>query len=319
MKAFITGGAGFIGSNLADKLLSLGHQVCIYDNLSTGQTTFIEHNFSNPNYRFVQADILDYPTLLSSMKGYDIVFHLQANADVRGGIKNTKVDFEQNIVGTRNVLEAIRENDIKRIAFASSATVYGEPEVFPTPENIQLIQTSLYGASKASAENMIQAYCEYFGIRSWTFRFVSFFGKRYTHGVIFDFLKKLKANPNELEILGDGAQRKSYLDVEDGINAILTAIEKAQQKVNIFNLGNIEYMDVKTLSTILCNYLGLKDIKFNYTGGVRGWVGDSPFVHLDITKIRSLGWEPKYSIEQGIYRTIEYLQEHNELLSKRKD
>jgi UDP-glucose 4-epimerase len=252
------------------------------------------------------------------MRGCDIVFHFQANADVRGGLKNTLIDLEQNIIGTHNVLEAMKLNNIKKIVFASSATIYGEPELIPTPENIAPIQTSLYGASKYSAEAMIQAYCEYFEITCWIFRFVSFMGPRYSHGVIFDFLNKLKKNPTELHILGDGTQRKSYLHVSDGIGAMLTAIEKSDQKTNIFNLGNKEWINVADLANLVCKTMGLNKVDYTYSGGIRGWKGDTPFVHLDISKITSLGWSPRFSVKETIIETVKYLQENEDLLYARK-
>lgn len=317
MKAFITGGAGFIGSNLADRLLEDGYEVTVYDNFSTGQKDFIEHNVNKSHYHLIEADVLDKETLINAMKAQDIVFHFQANADVRGGINNTSVDLEQNVLATHNVLEGMRINTIKNIAFASSATVYGEPLLIPTPENIPLMQTSLYGASKASAEAMIQAYCEYFGIRSWIFRFVSFIGNRYTHGVIFDFMKKLRQNPKELHILGDGKQRKSYLHVHDGVAAILFAVKHAKEKVNTFNLGNKEYMNVVDLADIVCRELELTDVEYTFSGTKRGWIGDTPFVHLDISKISSLGWKPGYNIKDAIIETIEYLKSNDSLLNRR--
>jgi UDP-glucose 4-epimerase len=318
MKAFITGGAGFIGSNLADALLAQGHDVVVYDNFSTGHNMFVEHHDKTDNYTLINADVLDKEKLLDAMKGCDMVFHFQANADVRGGMQNTLVDVEQNIQGTHNVLEGLRIHEIKRIAFASSATVYGEPEQIPTPENISPIQTSIYGASKFSAEALIQAYCEYFDIKSYIFRFVSFMGPRYTHGVIWDFMKKLFQNPGSLEILGDGAQRKSYLHVSDGIKAILTAIEKADDKTNIFNLGNREWINVVDLADIVVETMGLKDVEYTFTGGKRGWKGDTPFVHLAIDKISSLGWEPKYTVEETIVDTVRFLMKNKDLLGYRK-
>ena len=318
MKAFITGGAGFIGSNMADKLLEKGYEVTVYDNFSTGQRMFVEHNLSNPKYKLIEADVLDLASLTHYMRGHDVVFHFQANADVRGGIKNTRIDINQNIIATHNVLEAMKINGIKKILFSSSATVYGEPDIFPTPENIAPRQTSIYGASKFSCEAIIQAYCEYFDIKSYIFRFVSFIGKRYTHGVIFDFLKKLYDNPKKLLILGDGKQQKSYLHVEDGVNAILTALEKSNEKVNIFNLGNVEYINVIDLADIVIDELGLKNVEYEFTGGERGWVGDSPFVHLDVTKIRNLGWRPKYEIPNAIRDTVRYLDKNKKLFELRK-
>ncbi len=318
MKAFITGGAGFIGSNLTDKLLQLGHKVIVYDNFCTGQKQFVEHNLSKKDYLLIEADALDKSKLTAAMRGADMVFHFQANADVRGGIDNTQIDFDQNITGTHNVLEAMKANNIQRIAFASSATVYGEPKKIPTPEDIAPIQTSLYGASKYAAEALIQAYCEYYDMQSWIFRFVSFMGPRYTHGVIFDFMRKLKKNSSVLEILGDGSQRKSYLHVEDGIEAILTAIEKSESKTNIFNLGNKEWINVIDLANIVCNTLDLKDVDYEFTGGTRGWKGDTPFVHLDIAKIKALGWDPKHSVRDTLVATINYLSENDDLLFARK-
>jgi UDP-glucose 4-epimerase len=318
MRAFVTGGAGFIGSNLADRLLQDGYELVVYDNFSTGQRQFVKHNLNNPNYKLIESDILEMSILTDAMRDCDIVFHFQANADVRSGLKNTFIDLEQNLIGTYNVLEAMKINNIKKIVFSSSATIYGEPDLIPTPENTAPVQTSLYGASKYSAEAMIQAYCEYFDMTSWIFRFVSFMGPRYSHGVIFDFLNKLKKNPTELHILGDGTQRKSYLHVSDGIDAILKAIEKSNQKTNIFNLGNKEWINVVDLADLVCKTMGLNKVAYTYSGGIRGWKGDTPFVHLDISKISSLGWAPKYSVRETIIDTVKYLQENDDLLFARQ-
>jgi UDP-glucose 4-epimerase len=317
MRAFITGGAGFIGSNLADRLLKEGHEVVVLDNFSTGQLRFIEHNLKNQAYELIEGDVLDKAKLVQSMRDCDIVFHFQANADVRGGMVNTLIDFEQNIQATHNVLEGMKINDIKKIVFASSATVYGDPEIIPTPENISPIQTSLYGASKYSAEALIQAYCEYFDITGWIFRFVSFMGPRYTHGVIFDFMKKLKKDPAQLYMLGDGSQRKSYLHVHDGIEAILLALDKSSDKINIFNLGNRNWINVIDLANLVCDQLNLTDVKYSFSGGIRGWKGDTPFVHLDISRITALGWEPKHSIRETITDTVHYLKLNEDLLYSR--
>ncbi|MEK6938485.1 MAG: NAD-dependent epimerase/dehydratase family protein [Nanoarchaeota archaeon] len=289
MKYFVTGGAGFIGSHIVDKLMEKSgevNEVIVYDNFSTGQELFIQQHLNHPNFRLIKGDILDLPLLTKSMQGSDFVFHLTANADVRGGINNTDIDFQQNIVGTKNVLEAMRVNGIKKIAFSSSAVVYGEPKIFPTPENCELIQTSLYGASKLAGEALIQAYCEYYGIRCWIFRFVSWIGERYTHGVVFDFIRKLQKNPKELEILGNGEQKKSYLYVKDGVEGIFFAINHFNEKVNIFNLGHKEFMSVTNVAKIILQEMRMNETKFCFTGGERGWIGDSPFVHLDISKLK---------------------------------
>ena len=316
-RAFVTGGAGFIGSHIVDRLAQIAANVTIYDNFSTGQEQFISHHLGNPKVRVVRADVLDGERLKDEMAKCDIVFHFQANADVRGGIQRTRVDLEQNTIATWNVLEAVRINEIKHIVFASSATVYGEPDVFPTPESYAPLQTSLYGASKLACEAMIQAYSEYFGITCYIFRFVSWIGERYSHGVIFDFVKKLRNNTQSLEVLGDGKQRKSYLDVIDGVDGIFYAIEHAKARKNVYNLGHDEFMNVLDLADIIVEELGLKSVRYLTTGGERGWLGDSPFVHLDTTKLKALGWRPQVSIERGIRNTVRYLQAHPKVLEQR--
>jgi len=315
-RAFVTGGAGFIGSHIADRLVKDGANVTIYDNFSTGQEQFISHHVANPMVSVVRADVLDRERLQNEMASCDFVFHLQANADVRHGMRLTRVDLEQNTIATWNVLEAMRINGIRHIVFASSATVYGEPDAFPTPESYAPLQTSLYGASKLAGEAMMQAYSEYFGITCYIFRFVSWIGERYTHGVIFDFMKKLKSDRQMLEILGDGKQRKSYLDVIDGVNGIFYAVQHAKERKNVLNLGHDEFMSVRDLADIVVDELGLRGVRYRTTGGQRGWLGDSPFVHLDTTRLKALGWQPQISIEQGIRNTVRYLQAHPQLLEQ---
>lgn len=317
MKHFVTGGSGFIGSHIVDKLIEDQHEVIVYDNYSSGQELFIKHHLSNPRFQLIRGDILDLNLLTKSMSGCNFVFHLAANADVRGGIINTDIDLQQNTLGTKNVLEAMKINGIKKIAFSSSATVYGEPKTFPTPENNELIQTSLYGASKLAGEALIEAYCEYYDMQAWIFRFVSWIGERYTHGVIFDFMKKLNKNNQELEILGDGKQRKSYLHVKDGVEGIFFGINNFGQKINIFNLGHTDYMNVVKVADIVCQEMNLPNVKYNFTGGERGWIGDSPFVHLDISKLQKAGWKPKTSIEEGVRHTVKYLIKNSDLLTIR--
>ena len=317
MRTLVTGGAGFIGSHLVDELVRRDNQVIVYDNLSTGFKRHLETLLSNNRITLVEGELLDEERLNAAMKGVDTVFHLAANADVRGGKSNTRVDLEQNIIGTHRVLEAMRINGASRIVFTSSATVYGEPDVFPTPESYAPIQTSIYGASKLAAEAMIQAYGEYFGIKSFSFRFVSWIGERYSHGVVFDFIKKLQKNPSELEILGDGNQKKSYLHVEDGVKAIFMAMDNMPDLKNVVNLGHSDYLNVVDLADIVIQEMGLEKVDYRFTGGVRGWLGDSPFVHLDISKIRSAGFEPQVSIEDGIRRTVRYLLANEWLLNNR--
>ncbi len=317
MHFFVTGGAGFIGSNLADRLLRAEHVVTVYDNFSTGQERFLEQACHSSRFSLVRGDTLGLNTLTRAMRGAEFVFHLAANADVRFGTEHPRKDLEQNTIATFNVLEAMRANEVRRIAFPSTGSIYGEPDVFPTPETVPFpVQTSLYGASKLAGEALIEAYCEGFGFQGYIFRFVSILGERYTHGHVFDFYKSLRANPHELRVLGDGHQRKSYLYVQDCIDAMLLAIDKAHDKVNIFNLGADEYCEVNDSIAWITEHLGLNP-SLHYTGGVRGWVGDSPFVILDCRKIHALGWAPELSIREGVIRTLTYLQANPWVLEAR--
>ena len=307
MRVLITGVAGFVGSNFLDYLLSKGHHIVGVDNFSTGKREFIENAIDNSNFTFLKFDLLDLEDLKKATKNIDIVFHFAANADVRFGLQHPDKDLQQNTIVTFNVLEAMRYNNVKKIIFSSTGSVYGEPNEFPTPENCAFpIQTSLYGASKLAAEGLIQAYCEGYNFQAWIFRFVSLLGERYSHGHVFDFYNKLRLDPNKLEVLGDGTQKKSYLYIKDCINAVMTALEKSNQKINIFNLGNYEYSEVKDSVKWIIEYLGLSP-EIIYLGGKRGWVGDNPFIHLDISKILNLGWKPKLDIKSGIIKTISYL------------
>ena len=314
MRDLVTGGAGFIGSNLVDRLLSQGRPVTVYDNFSTGRDDFLREASRHPDFRLVRSDLLDIDSLKRASAGCERVFHMAANADVRSGTEHPRRDLEQNTLATFNVLEAMRANGIRKIAFPSTGSIYGEPEIFPTPENAPFpVQTSLYGASKLACEGLIEAYCEGFGFQGWIFRFVSILGERYTHGHVFDFYKKLKDNPRELHVLGNGRQKKSYLCVQDCLDAMLLAMEKSQRKVNRFNLGTDEYIEVNDSIRWITEHLGLRPA-LTYAGGERGWIGDSPFIFLDCAEIRRLGWQPKGSIREGILRTLRYFQEHPEVL-----
>jgi UDP-glucose 4-epimerase len=316
-KIIVTGCAGFIGSNLCDRLLSTGRNVIGIDNFSTGQRRFLDGALSYPNFELVELDLLDLDGLKRACAGTETIFHLAANADVRFGTEHPRRDLEQNTIVTYNVLEAMRANGIKRIAFSSTGSVYGEAEVIPTPENAPFpIQTSLYGASKAAGEGLIAAYCEGYGFQSWIFRFVSILGERYTHGHVFDFYMKLKADPTRLHVLGNGKQRKSYLYIQDCIDAMLTAVDKANQKVNILNLGVDGYCEVNDSIGWICNELGVSP-KLEYAGGERGWIGDNPFIHLDVQKVQSLGWMPKLTIREGVVKTVQYLRENEWVLEAR--
>jgi UDP-glucose 4-epimerase len=308
MKCVVTGCAGFIGSTLVDRLLAQGDYVVGVDNFSSGQMQFLQNAIANPLFKLIECDLLDVDALTNSFIGVDLVFHLSANADVRFGTLHPRKDLEQNTIATYNVLEAMRANGIKKIAFSSTGSVYGESPVVPTPEDGPFpIQTSLYGASKAAGEGLISAYCEGFGFQAYIFRFVSILGERYTHGHVFDFYQKLKADPTRLQVLGNGKQRKSYLYVQDCIDAILLAIDKATGKVNIFNLGVDGYCEINDSIGWICEELGVKP-RLEYSGGDRGWIGDNPFICLDTKRIQVLGWKPKFGIREGVLKTVQYLR-----------
>jgi UDP-glucose 4-epimerase len=310
-RALITGGAGFIGSTLADRLVADGVEVVVYDNLSTGREEFIAGLLEHARASFVEGDLLDADRITDAMAGCDTVFHLAANADVRDGLKHPRRDLEQNTIATSNVLEAMRANEIKRIAFSSTGSVYGEPEVFPTPEDAPFpVQTSLYAASKLAGEGLIGAYCNGYGFTGVVYRFVSILGERYTHGHVYDFVRALRQDPDHLRVLGDGRQEKSYLYVQDCVSAILAGLERAGEEPGrfaVYNLGTDETVVVDQSVGIITGELGMSP-KIEHTGGKRGWAGDSPLISLDCSRIRSLGWQPTLTIEQAVVRTVRWLQ-----------
>jgi UDP-glucose 4-epimerase len=308
MRAFVTGAAGFIGSNLVDRLLQEGHSVAGYDNFSTGRIEFLKSALESDSFRLERGDVLDLYRLIEAMRGCDFVFHLAANADVRFGLDHPRKDLEQNTIATWNVLEAMRVAGIRRIAFSSTGSVYGESRIFPTPEDAPFpTQTSLYAASKLAAEGLISSYCEGFGMQSYIFRFVSILGERYTHGHVFDFYQQLAEHPEHLDVLGDGRQKKSYLYVQDCLTAITIAIRQATEPVNIFNLGQDEFCEVNDSIGWISRHLGVQP-ELRYAGGDRGWVGDNPFIFLDCSRIRALGWKPEVRIHEGVLRTLRFLQ-----------
>lgn len=316
-RVFVTGGAGFIGSSAVDRLLSLGSDVVVYDNFSTGRHDFLTSAARHPKCTVVTGDTLDVETMTRAMQGADLVLHFAANADVRFGLDHPRRDLEQNTIATFNVLEAMRASGVRRIAFSSTGSVYGEATVFPTPEDAPFpVQTSLYGASKLAGESLIASYCQGFGFQAWVFRFVSILGERYTHGHVFDFYKSLCHDPSRLRVLGNGLQRKSYLDIQDCLDAIFLALDRTTEPFTVLNLGTEEYCRVNDSIGWICEHLGLSPT-LEYTGGDRGWIGDNPFIFLDCARIRALGWRPRLTIREGIVRTLDYLQRHPHLLEAR--
>jgi UDP-glucose 4-epimerase len=306
LKAFITGGAGFIGSHLTDRLIAEGNHVTVYDNLTSGKKAFIAQHFGSAHFGFVEADLLELETLERSMKGHDIVFHLAANPDARRGISETRLDLEQNTIATYNVLESMRRNGIRKLVFTSSGTVYGETPDIPIDEDYgPLLPISLYGAGKLACEGLITAFCNLFEMQAWVFRLGNIVGPRATHGVIFDLIAKLRKSPAVLEVLGDGNQTKPYVYVDDCISGISFCVQNTNDVLNLFNLAGVTVTTVKEIVRIIIEKTGSKGTRVYYTGGDRGWPGDVPRVRLDARKAERLGWKTMYTSDEAVAETVD--------------
>jgi UDP-glucose 4-epimerase len=306
MKAIVTGGAGFIGSHLVDQLLKEGNAVTVIDNLSTGSMENLAHQSRNPNLIIRRADILHLRALERILRGHDAVFHLAASANMRRSLTDHRLDLEDNVIGTLNVLEAMINDGVKDFVFASSSALYGEAPVRPTPEDFLGQQTSLYGASKLACEAYAQAYTEFTPLKVWSFRFATVIGERCRKGVIWDFVKKLKHNPQELEILGDGKQSKQYLYVKDCVNGILSGYRHFSGRVNTINLGVNEQTLVDRVADLVIEEMSLKNVSRRYTGGARGWVGDNAVVDLSLDRMKLASWKNALSAEEAIRTTIKW-------------
>jgi len=305
MKAFVTGGAGFIGSHLVDELIKRGDQVTVYDNLSSGKKEFFKQHLNNDNYSFIEADLLDIKRIKKEIKNHDVVFHIAANPFVRLGETQTRLDLEQGPIVTYNILEGMRENGIKKIVFSSSSVVYAETPPIDIPETYgPTLPISLYGAGKLGAEGLLSAFCGTFGFQTWIYRFANIVGIRGTHGVIVDFIAKLQKNPKELEILGDGKQQKPYLHVSDIVDGILFGFKHSNDQINLFNLGVDSNTTVTNIANMVIEEMGLKNVKFKYTGGSRGWAGDVPRFQLDTSKMEKLGWKAHFSSDEAVRKAI---------------
>lgn len=305
----VTGGAGFIGSHLVDRLIEL-NRVTVLDNFSSGKMEFIENHSSNPNFSLIEADLLDQEAVEAALEGKDLVFHLAANPDVKIGAEDTWTHLDQNVIATFNLLELMRKMGVAEIAFTSTSTVYGEANVVPTPEDYgPLLPISLYGASKLACEALISAFCHTFDMRSWIFRFANIVGERGTHGVIVDFIKKLENNPEELEILGSGKQRKSYIEVHDCVDAMIFSLVHSRDRVNVFNIGSADSVDVTEIANVVVEKMNLEGVKYRYTGGIdgRGWKGDVKTMLLSIEAMEKLGWTPRHNSRQSIEAAVEAL------------
>jgi UDP-glucose 4-epimerase len=305
MRVFITGGAGFIGSHLVDTLINEGHTVTVFDNLSSGDKHFIEHHLSRDDFTFAKADLLDLKRVKKELQDHDVVFHLAANPHVRLGETQTDLDLNQGIIATYNVLEAMRSHGMKKIVFSSSSVVYGETDELSLPETYgPTLPISMYGAGKLGAEGLISAFCGTFDFQTWIYRFANVVGTRGTHGVIVDFIEKLRKNPKELEILGDGKQCKPYLYVSDCVKGMVFGFKHADAHMNLFNLSCDSTTTVTRIAEMVVEEMGLKNVLFKYTGGKRGWKGDVPRFQLDATKISKLGWKVSYSSDEAVRKAI---------------
>lgn len=309
-KALVTGGAGFIGSHLVDRLVEMGCDVVVLDNLSNSSLEYLQDYIDRGLVEFVKGDVRDFETVESCVEGSSLVFHFAAQYDVRRSVSDPLYDFDVNVHGIINILEAMRKKDVLNIVFASSGgTLYGLAEAFPTPETYPPQPISPYGASKAASEMYISAYCACYGLCGVSLRYANIIGPRSLHGVIFDFYQKLKNEPRSLQILGDGKQKKSYMDVSDCIDASLYATERVESGFNIFNIGSEEWVTVNYIAKIVISELKLRDVELSYTGGEQGWTGDVPLMLLDISKLKSLGWKPKMRIDEAIRRYVKWLVE----------
>jgi len=306
-KIFITGGAGFIGSNLVKRLIK-NNQVTVYDNFSGGKIEFLSPVLKEKNLKIIKGDILDFPKLNKTLKGHDLVIHLASNPDIAKGFDDPSIDVKQGILTTFNVLNAMRLNNVKKIIYTSGSGVYGDQEEIFIKENYgPLIPVSMYGASKLSAEALISAFCHLYEMQGWILRPANIVGENQTHGVVYDFIKKLQKNPKELLILGDGKQKKCYLYVDDLINAMMVAFLKSHQTVNIFNVASKSFSTVNEIAKIVIDEMSLENVKFKYTGGRIGWKGDVPQIKLDVNKLTRLGWRPKFKSNDAVRQAVKDL------------
>jgi len=307
-RVLITGAAGFIGSHLTDRLLEMGAMVIGYDNLNGGRTAFLENAMKNERFRLIKADVLDSNALSTALKGVDFVFHLAANPDVRLGERDSRIHFQQNVEATQNLIEAMRQVGVRNIFFTSTSTVYGEADEIPTPESYgPTVPISIYGASKLASEAMISGFCHTYDMNAVIYRFANVVGPRSTHGVTYDFVHKLRKNPKKLVILGSGKQKKSYTYISDTIDAMIFAAENRKNRVEIFNMGSEDCIDVVRVADIVTETMGLKDVEYEFTGGIdgAGWKGDVRVMQLSIEKLKSMGWRPRYNSEDSVRLTAE--------------
>ncbi len=305
---FITGGAGFIGSHIVDVLVAENKNVTIFDNLSSGKKEFVKESMNKKNCTFIKGDLLNPKDLTALPKNTDTVFHLAANPDISKGIKDPTLDFNQTIVATFNLLQEMKTKKIKNLVYFSGSGVYGDKgKIFLSEDHGPLLPVSMYGASKLSAEALIAAFSNLFGIKTWIFRPANIIGDRATHGVIFDFIAKLKNDPKKLLILGDGMQSKSYMYITDVLDAIFLAIEKTHDTYNLYNIASTTYITVNEIATLVIKNMKLTNTKIHHTKGALGWPGDVPIIRINNEKLYKLGWKEKYTSKMAVQQTLQDL------------
>ncbi len=314
MRVVVTGGAGFLGSHLVDKLLELGYSVVVIDNLSSGSLDNIKHNMGSPNFSFIRGDLREAGSWVEAFRGAQAVFHMAANPEVRHSVVEPLDHYHQNVTATVNVLEASRTHGVKYFVYASSSTVYGDPRIIPTPEDHPLEPISIYGATKAAGEILCSSYAKLYNMKCLNLRYANIIGSRLRHGVIVDFISKLRRDQSKLEILGDGTQRKSYLHVADAIEASIKAyykLEESENPVATYNIGNVDWITVKEIADIIVKAMGLKNVEYTYKPGTpdgRGWPGDVKLMLLSVEKIyRDTGWKPRLTSRKAVELTVEEL------------
>ena len=307
MFSVVTGGAGFIGSHLVDELVARGDRVLVIDNCSAGTVSNLATHLEEGSITFIKQDLLA-DGWQAPCRGADRIYHIAADPDVRGSARSPESVIENNVLATGRVLETMRIQGIPEIVFTSTSTVYGEANIIPTPEEYAPLEPiSVYGGSKLAAEALISAYSATYHMRAWIFRFANIIGPRSSHGVIWDFVHKLRGKQGELEILGDGSQTKSYLDVKDCIGAILFAINHSADRYNVYNIGSEDWIDVVSIADIVAEEMQLSGVQYRFTGGDRGWVGDVPRMLLSIEKLKALGWSPEFGSKTSVRRAARSL------------
>lgn len=314
----VTGGMGFIGRSLVEKLISEGKETHVLD--KNPNKNLLNGWKKNKKFKFYKIDLLDTKSL-GKLPRYDVIYHLAANPEVRLDKAKPIDHFKQNIVGTFNLLEKIKNSKPKTLVFISTSTVYGEAKKIPTPEDYSLEPISIYGASKLACEALVNSYANTFGFKAVIFRLANIVGPESTHGIIFDFIKKLRNNPLSLEVLGDGKQNKSYLYIDDCISAIQFGIKKSKKKVEVFNVGSADRVHVKNIAKLVIDGMNLKKTKISYTGGIdggKGWKGDVKNMRLDIKKLSSIGWNPRYSSSDSVKLTIKSTLKSKKFSGKEK-